>query len=221
MDSETEVIKHKMAETHKDLSDKLNVLEEQVASTVKETSQTVSQTVEAVKETVESTVHTVAESIQAVKETFDLNAQMEKHPWLVLGGCVALGYALGSVLPSASGERRERSDWSGYAFDQEQRGRHPVQPGQPAWSPPPQAEPRPPEPPREETAFSKTWGPLLDKLKGLAVGVATGVAGEVLLKSVPEGLKDQLGELVDNFTRSLGGTVMRSKMPEPTRPPVA
>jgi len=226
MDSETEVIKHQMAETRQALSNKLGVLEEQVATTVKDTTETVSQTVEAVKETVENTVHTVAESVKAVKEAFDLKAHVENHPWMVLAGAAALGYVLGNVIPSASSGRRESSDWSGQSFEQHdaprpssaqpQRYDRPAPASQPTWSPPPQPAPSPEPSTSSESSlwsnlepFMEKMGPFVDKLKGLALGVTAGVAGEVLLRSVPEGLKENLGKMIDDFTRNLGGTVLR------------
>jgi ElaB/YqjD/DUF883 family membrane-anchored ribosome-binding protein len=106
MENETEVIKHQMEETRTALTEKLEAVEELVASTVKETTQAVSDTVSTVTNTVENTVSTVAESVEnvteSVKSAFDFQGYVDQHPWLVLGGGVAVGYLLGRLLPSAA-----------------------------------------------------------------------------------------------------------------------
>jgi len=51
--------------------------------------------------------------------------------------------------------------------------------------------------------------PVLDKLKGLALGTATGLVGDMLINAVPENLKSQVSEMVNEATRALGGTIVR------------
>jgi len=196
MDHEAEVIKQQMLETRTSLTEKLEALEEQVASTVRSTTEAVTGTAEAVKEAVEETVGTVKgsvqETVETVKETFDLRRQMENHPWLMLGGAVALGYlggcllSGGSVLPSTprfTGARRAPSTGAG-----------------PTW-----------------TDTAEQWGagvmgrlatalkPTLDNLESVAIGAATTAIGEMLVNAAPEALRKELKPMVEQFTNALGG----------------
>jgi len=185
MENETEVIKHQMEETRTALTEKLEAVEELVASTVKETTQAVSDTVETVTGTVENTVHTVAESVEnvteSVKNAFDFRVYVEEYPWLVMGGGVALGYALGSLLPPAR-EIRE-TFYTGAA----------------------------PAAGAGISSFLEGLQPVVDKLKGLAVGTAASVAGEMIVKNLPDNLKSEVTSLIDDTTQRLGGTVLHEK----------
>src|SRR5262249_47659347 len=111
-----ELIRKQMEETRTSLTEKLETLEEQVVGAGKDTSSAVTGTAGAVKDTVStvkdsvqdtvSTVKdTVTETVTAVKDTvqegvetvkswLDLKAHTEKHPWMVMGGSVLLGYFL-------------------------------------------------------------------------------------------------------------------------------
>jgi len=96
-------IKQQMEETRSSLADKLESLEQHVLGTVHETTSAVTGTVENVKETVENVKDAVKETVENVKETvmetFDLRLQTERHPWAVFGGSVALGFAVGHLMP--------------------------------------------------------------------------------------------------------------------------
>src|SRR2546423_4651080 len=102
MDDKTEVIRHNIEETHNALSDKLETLEHTVVDTVQGPTTAVAETVGTVKEAVQETVEQVKETVQStvekVKETFDLRLQVERHPWLMLGGSVGVGYLAGTLL---------------------------------------------------------------------------------------------------------------------------
>jgi ElaB/YqjD/DUF883 family membrane-anchored ribosome-binding protein len=195
MENETEVIKQQMVETRTALSEKLEAVEELVSSTVKDTTQTVTDTVAAVSNTVENTVSnvsdTVSESVQSVREALDLSTYVEKHPWLVMGGAVAVGYTLGSVLGSTNGS-------ASYAASSAER-----------------SEALPPassgEAPRKEesSSFLEGWQPLIDKFKGLALGTAASLAAEMLVNAVPDNLKSHVSEMIDDATKALGGTNLR------------
>src|SRR5262249_47026222 len=109
MDDKTEVICHNIEETRSALSDKVEALEEQVVDTVQGTTSAVAETVDTVKEAVQETVEQVRETVQgtveAVKETFDIRLQYERHPWLMFGGSVGLGFLAGKLL-GGGGESR-------------------------------------------------------------------------------------------------------------------
>lgn len=92
MDDTPEVIRQQMEETKSQLSEKLVSLESQVSETVQSTGTAVNATVGAVQETVETVTGAVQDAVQSVSNAFDLRRQIERHPLLVLGGAVVLGY---------------------------------------------------------------------------------------------------------------------------------
>jgi ElaB/YqjD/DUF883 family membrane-anchored ribosome-binding protein len=195
MENEPEVIRHQMEETRTALTEKLEELEEQVAARVRDTTDSVAETVETVKEAVENTVQTVSNTVdrtvESVKETFDVSRQFEQRPWLMLGGAVLLGYVGGRLL-----ERRvpPLSTMNGYHSE----------PCPEAVMAQYQAAPAPAKP---------SWGaevvehmkPSLSKLGELAIGVTTGIIGDMVREQLPEALHKDVGEVLDEVTRSLGG----------------
>jgi len=210
MDNEAEVIRNQMLETRTSLTEKIEAVEDKLASAVTETTDTVTRTVEAVKGVVESvegavegTVKTVSgaaeEAVESVKETFDVRRQVERHPWLMVGGAVAAGFAGGLLLQRVLGAPAAYSapSYSG-----------------PAYSPPSTLPYNPPPPASGNGASGgKSWfdeissslEPALGRLKRLAIGAAVGVVGQMVVSSLPEQVRGQLGEVVDQLTTSLGG----------------
>jgi len=81
-----------MTQARSRLTNKLETLENQVAGTVHSTKDAMGETVDAVKE-----------SVRAVSEALDLPAQVQRHPWLVLGGSVALGVLAAQVFKGSAG----------------------------------------------------------------------------------------------------------------------
>ncbi len=92
MDETTEVMRRQLVDTRSQLTEKLVSLEQQVSDTVESTGSAVNATVGAVQETVESVTSAVHGAVQSITDAIDLRQQMKQHPWLVLGGSVALGY---------------------------------------------------------------------------------------------------------------------------------
>jgi ElaB/YqjD/DUF883 family membrane-anchored ribosome-binding protein len=186
VDNELEVIRHQMEETRSSLADKLEVLEEQVRGTVEEATSAVSTTVEAVETAVQETVETV-------RDTFDLRKQVERHPWPLLAGAVAAGFLAGRMLLPARGPAR--SNWERAV---------PPPPAPPASAAPP---PAPPAAAREE-ARPSSLAPVLEHLKGLAVGSLMGLARQLLTRVAPAALAPELTRVVDEMTTRLGGKVL-------------
>jgi len=198
-----------MEQTRSALAEKLETLEEHVTSSVRNTTQAVTGTVEAVKEAVEDTVDSVkgavkdtvdsvSESVETVKEAFDLNRQMQEHPWLMLGGGVAVGY-LGCCLLKTGMREVSRVAASSapstpsIPFTSESRGD-----GRDRLSS------EKPEPSTWDK-LAETFGPTADKIKGLALGAAASLAGRMILESVPETLRGEVEQVIDEFTHALGG----------------
>ena len=119
-----EVIRQQMEETKSQLSHKLESLEHQVSETVQSTGSAVNATVGAVQETVETVTGAVQDAMKSVSNVFDVGQHINKHPWLVLGGAVVLGYLAVDILEEsakASGQRpktgsppRPSADYAGH-----------------------------------------------------------------------------------------------------------
>jgi ElaB/YqjD/DUF883 family membrane-anchored ribosome-binding protein len=235
MDKESDVIKHQMEHTRTQLTDKLELLEHQVADTVtgaaetvEKVRQTVSDTVtgatetvasvkQALEDTVQSVKDTVRETAESVGETLDVRRQVEKHPWAMVCGATAVGFGMGMLcsrvnVPAAvtSSASRVASSARSLAGSMEQQVS--------GWSEPP-----PPPPPfgqrsesrqfrRDEPHEESLWMPAVHKLKGLAIGAMFGVLRDVLAKNVPPAISGQLGDVIDNFTTSVGGQPISGKV---------
>jgi len=243
MPDKSEVIMGNMDETRKDLADKLGELEKKVTQTVSSVAdlvEKVPETVESVKETIQETVSTVTGSVhdtveavkggmestvESVKSFFNIPRQVDRHPWLMMGGSVLLGYLGGRLLTPRS-HHAEAAAWA-------ENGMSPAAVTgytAPPYTPPQEAAPayrsapayesaRAPEPPQTSSAatsgggwlsrLSEHFGGELKQLKGLAVGTLLGVARDMVTQWVPENLKHDVKEIVNNFTSDLGGKVMR------------
>jgi hypothetical protein len=170
---------------------------------------------EAVKGTMEDTVKsvkgTVGETVDAVKHV-DVKGGMERHPWLYIGGFMALGYfayrlleqagqtrsssgegtATGSTTPAAgsapshghgNGRHREENQSSG------------EQAAQPATSAP----------------RSEDWGQVLAELKALAIGVPLSIVRDKLANTGAETFRSEVVELMNSLTEKLGGKVVQDR----------
>jgi len=198
MENEAALIREQMLETRTALTEKLENLEEQVTSKVKDTKESVVETVETVKDAVESTVQNVSDTVQStvesVKDTFDLSHQMEQRPWMMFGGAVLLGFIGGKLL-----DRLGPPPTTGNGF-------MPV-PYPPARETAPAYQSSPtPAGPGVGSKVLESLKPALSKLGGLAIGVTTGVIGEMIRDAAPQPLHQQLDEVVDDITLALGGT---------------
>jgi hypothetical protein len=72
--------------------------------------QSIAGTQASVEEIVEHMKGTIGNTVATVQRTFDLPAQVEHHPWPMVGGALLAGYMLGSLgggHPSAAGSPRD------------------------------------------------------------------------------------------------------------------
>jgi gas vesicle protein len=240
MPDKSEVIMSQMDVTRKGLADKLEKLEEKVsgtvetvtdlvesvpetvesvkdsiAETVSSVTDTVQHTVDAVKDSVENTVDavkgTVAGTVRSLKGFFDIPHHVDRHPWLMMGGSVLLGFLGGRLLLP----RREPE-----ALPPPSTGAPP--PAAPVYTPaaPPaqtfesaraQQEPHDgeSEAPRESWLgrLGEKFGDEISKVKGLALGTLLGVARDMVSQWVPETLRSDVKSVINNFTSDLGGKV--------------
>jgi ElaB/YqjD/DUF883 family membrane-anchored ribosome-binding protein len=211
--ADEKMIREQMEDTRTALTEKLETLEQKVTDTVQEATAAVSDTVTSIKESVTDTVSTVKDSVQdtvtavkdsvqggvdTVKDWFDIPAHVDQHPWLAMGGSVLLGYCVGHVLNKKIGASSptEPTDAGRSEHGNGSRMHHSTNGGARGKR-------------RHEASTASSWlsglGPEIAKLKGLAVGTLLGTLREMIVKSVPEHVGQQLKEVVDNVTTKLGG----------------
>jgi len=114
-----------------------------------------------------------------------------------MAGSVALGYTLGLLLAppkEATSTGTSTGTWGAYA-------------------PSPPASTGETAPASSATSssgsFLSSWAPIIEKVKGLAIGSAAGLLGEMAMNMVPDNLKSEVSRLIDETTRNLGGTIVR------------
>jgi ElaB/YqjD/DUF883 family membrane-anchored ribosome-binding protein len=215
-ESDPEQIRQQMEETRTALTEKLEALESQVTDTVKTATEAVSEATENVKETVETVTEGVKETVSTVAETFDLRRQMEKRPWLVFGGSVALGCVVGYLVSGR--HHRYRYYYQG-----------PRTPSVPPPLPPARTESaglsaselsaapqRAPEPSRPQGPSTFSWlGEQLSHFKGIAVSTLMAAVRDLVSRNLPESISQRVTEEIDQMTRRMGGEPIRgSVLPE-------
>lgn len=213
MDHEAEVIKTQMEETRSSLAEKLETLEHQVVGTVQQTTTAVSNTVEAVKETVESvkdavenTVEkakdSVHETVESIQQSLDLPRQVQRHPWGMFTGSVALGVLTGYLLPTEFRRSQGPRATSGNGFRPRATDLHEDLVREPAAANP--------SGPSMLHQVGDALGGELTKLKGLAIGTALGVVRDLLVDRLPDTMRPDLTNMVNEVTEKLGGKVLPS-----------
>jgi len=235
MDHEAEVIHEQMEDTRASLAEKLEKLEEKVLGTIENTTNTVTQTVatvtetvETVKEAVEGTVETVkgsvVDTVETVKHSLDVTEHVRNHPWLMFGSSVVAGFVAGEML----GFLRPQAGWTSLTFPGSwgsgssgglQGYQQPAY-QEPAFQQPPAPVPREEPVPQRRQESGPSWlgwlggllGPELDKLKGLAIGVALGAVRDAVQKSAQGELASHLSSMIDGITTKLGGEVVHGPL---------
>ncbi len=240
MPDKSEVIMENMEGTRKDLADKVEKLEQKLVGTMESVNETVSavtESVETVKDTIENTVESMKDSIQgtvkavtgtvgdtvetvtesvhfavdAVTEFFNVPHQVERHPWLMMGGSVLLGYLGGRLLTprrsrykaEAPAPLAEAAYHPSAAF---MRGAEASRPQEPR-----REEPAAPSEGKHDGLLSRLgdrFGGEVSKLKGMAIGTLLGAARDMISPWVPETLKGDVKEMINGFTSTLGGQVI-------------
>jgi ElaB/YqjD/DUF883 family membrane-anchored ribosome-binding protein len=202
MAEQPEVIQQQMEETRSRLAENLDKLSKKTVDTVEEVASSVTETVEAVQGTVEA----VTETVQDTKEFFDISGHVQRNPWLMVGGSVAVGFLAGYLL-FPSGESEEPRREAGPA-------------------PEPKRQPEsgeanrlhgywPEERSRQDSGWfsesgwlsglMRSFEPAIDKLKGLAIGATLGLARDAVTQSLSGEFAHQVGEVIDDVTKQLGG----------------
>jgi ElaB/YqjD/DUF883 family membrane-anchored ribosome-binding protein len=197
-----ERIKQEMQETRSALAEKLETLEQKVVGVVgavEEATSVVGDTVGAIKESVQDTVSAVNEKVQesvaSVKDLFDLSSRVQEHPWLMVGGSVAVGYCLGALLDKSGASSPSPSSANGAAASQTAFGNQASSNGH-------RIETEKQAAPQGQPSL---WAPEIAKLKGLALGALFGTAREMIASALPEPVGHQIKEVIDSATRKVGG----------------
>ena len=73
--------------TRSAMADKLEALQDRVMNTV-----------QSAQETVEDSIQSANDTMASVKQNLDIKYQVEQHPWLMVGGSILAGVALGSLF---------------------------------------------------------------------------------------------------------------------------
>jgi len=187
-DKHEERILRQMQETRASLTEKLEILEQKVVGTVENATCAVNETVGAIKDTVHETASTVNEtvkdSVDAVKDLFDVPAHVEQHPWLMVGGSVAVGYVLGTMVTPKGKSSYSGSPSASYAAPTPSYASTPA---------------------RAPAATEGLFASEISKVKKLALGMLLGSAREFLASAVPGHLGEQVKQVVDSVTEKLGG----------------
>jgi ElaB/YqjD/DUF883 family membrane-anchored ribosome-binding protein len=95
-----------MEETRQSLTDKVSALEQQVVGTIQSATEAVNDSVQfarsAVHETVEAVSGAVKDSVESVsagvKEALDVSQRVREHPWIAIGGAVAVGFLAARLI---------------------------------------------------------------------------------------------------------------------------
>lgn len=189
---DTLVIRQQIEETKLQLTDKLECLEQQVSQTVQSAGDTVAATVEAVQETVESVAGAVEGAVHSVSEAFDLRQQIEKHPFLVLGGATALGYIAAECMT---------------AYERAQMMRPMISTPQGIAQP-------------QATNTTSPMSPLLRELQTMAIGVLVGSIQGVAMRALPEILGAFMGNIGSgSLHQSQERSPQTASDPQPHFPP--
>ena len=185
MDDTPEMIRSQMRHTSSDLCDKFETLENRISDNV-----------EATAHRAGDTLTSVRHAMQSVSESLDFRLQVRRHPWLALGGAVAVGYLASRLL-----ERRANT------------------PGMPVEVPPVEV-PQPVLPPASQSVLPATTPPTQGfPVQGLMQGVLTGVAHALVARGVPLVLDYFLSQQNPPPVQSLNGPRPAASLPLSSRFP--
>jgi len=208
-----EKVRSTVQDTVSDAVETVEKVRHAVQETVSGAAESVASMKHAVQDTVESVRDSVRETAEAVSETLDIRKQVEQHPWAMMAGATAVGFGVGVLVSRvdvpaaassaaasvASSAKSLASTWRGTAGDHS-----------PQWTGPQREQFVSGQQPASEE--ESPWMPAVNKLKGLAIGTMFGVLRDVLSKSMPDTLRGEVGDVIDNFTTSLGGKPIAGKI---------
>jgi len=221
MEQDASVIQKDIEETRESLVDKIEALEQRVTGTVEEARSAVEETItsarSAVTDTVEAVKSTVTDTVESVKETFDLHRQVDRHPFLMVGGSVAAGFLTGRLV-HGGGPNFGRMLETGYAAARsgvEAMGHHAGHAGTgngaQHFASVPGTQPVSPDGLKQTVAgiaseVGQRFGHELDEVKRMALDAAVASIGGLAAKQFPM-FADHIRDLTQHFrSRVVGGT---------------
>jgi hypothetical protein len=209
MEQDANVIQKDIEATRVSLVDKIEALETRVTGTVEVARSAVEDTISsaksAVADTVETVKSTVTDTVETVKDTFDLSRQVDRHPFLMVGGSVATGFVAGRLLRTLQSPVGPVM-YSAYDT-MPSNGGHNVAPtysgGARHFASVPDSEPLPPEALRGTVSgvaseVGHRFSHEFDEVKRLAVDAAISAIGGMVMKSFPV-FADLIKDLTQHF----------------------
>ncbi|WP_010583584.1 hypothetical protein [Schlesneria paludicola] len=223
-----EQLENKVSETVQSATASVADATASVMETVQNATNSVSETVDSVTSAVQGTVDTVRQSVEgtvdSVKETFDLTRQVERHPWLMLSGAVALGYfgerflrsneSVPTSLPrpdlSRSSSRGRMEEGASSSLDESLYQPFLNEPAPQAVPPtqnPPSAKKASAAPPTVGLAETmvQMFAPEISRLQSLVFGMAMSAVRDAIVPSIPVSFQQPVDEILCGFTQKLGG----------------
>jgi hypothetical protein len=184
--------------TRASLADKVEALEHSVMGTV-----------QSAQETVEDSIQIAKNTVATVKRTFDIQYQVEQHPWAMVGGCFLAGLALVSLFPKGRQRSRqapERPLGNGSPMPWGVEG------GESMNTPLPAdlrgnssfATVRPSSEVPSRSGVFDLFHEEIVKVKGIAIGYVMGLVRDSIKESAPQ-LASQLDSVINGVTTKLGG----------------
>jgi len=177
--------------TRSAMADKLESLEERVMGTV-----------HSAQETVDDSIQLARDTVATVKRNFNIQYQVEQHPWAVVGGCFVVGLALRGLF-SGGRRRSEQSPDRSIAGQHGNNGFDTTAPLAPSHS---KSANRP--------GILDQFHEEIDKVKGMAIGYVMGLVRDSIKEAVPQ-LATQIDDVMNSITTKLGSKPVQQ---QPTTP---
>lgn len=150
----------------------------------------ITEPVEAANQAVHHAIDEAKETFESVKENLDLPRQVDRHPFGMLLGSVAVGFLAGKTVDGIGGHNGHRNGFGALKSNGHTSG---------------------------ATSMSDTHSRLgletqpsqfhaeIDKLKRLGIGMLLGLVRDKIATSMPDSMKCQVADVVDDITMKLGG----------------
>ena len=185
-------------------------LEDQVIHTVHAASAAIGGTAASIKQAAAATGNAVKSTMKSARRTFSPSGQVQRHPWVIVGGAVAAGYLLSRLLErrrpvdaaSSSGPAPSLAEPPEPVDDGQPLGFVPSEASQPAESPVESHDPP------QSAGLPSLIGPHLKPLQDMAVGVLMSVFRNAVTKPLAAQWREPLADAIDKITREFGGTPM-------------